>query len=216
MNQRLIARPIERWLHRSAPEQATTLALIYQGMSESPVAAWSREQFDAALVGEFAADLVNAAEDHAQGIGRECRYALKWLDENGATVISMSWRAGEGLNMNLDGSVESQLAQLQRHTESMAKQSAQGMNTLLEHYQEALGAAQTRIRSLEEVRDAFELERLARITEDGGTVKAPDDSQLDRLIKVIEGLDRAAGSIAKVKGLAAPAELKPPVKVEPS
>jgi hypothetical protein len=198
---RLIARPLERWLQRDAPSQAVTLALVYCGMSESAVAAWSRADFDKRLVGELALDLVNAAEDHAQGIGRECRYSLKWLDDEGSTVIAMTWRAGEGLNLNLDGTVESQLAQLQRHNEVQAKQTAQAIGALLDHYQDALGAAQLRIRALEEVRDAFELERLARVTAEP-VPALPEESQIDRLVKVIDGMDKAATSIAKVKGLA--------------
>jgi hypothetical protein len=214
---RIISKPIERWLQREAPEQCATLALVYAGMTESNVAAWTRKQFDAAPVGDFALDLVNAAEDHAQGIGRECRYSLKWLDADGNTVIAMTWRAGEGLNLNLDGTVESQLAQLQRHTESMAKQSAQGMSTLLEHYQEALQAAQLRIKSLEEVRDAFELERLAKVAE-AGAPTATEESQIDKLIKTIDGLDRVTTSLQKAKliGAGKGDPVKPPAKVEPA
>ena len=193
---RIIARPIERWLQREAPKQCVTLALVYAGMTESNVAAWTRDKFDAAPLAEFADDLVHAAEDHAQGIGRECRYSLKWLDEDGTTIIAMTWRAGEGLNMNLDGTHESQLAQLQRHNEALAKLSAQGMSTLLEHYQEALAAQQARIRSLEEVRDAFELERLAKVAE-AGTPAATEENQLDKLAKTIEGFERVTGALQK-------------------
>jgi hypothetical protein len=138
---------------------------------------------------------VNAAEDHAQGIGRECRYSLKWLDSDGSTVLAMSWRAGDGLNLNLDGTIESQLAQLQRHLEVMAKQSAQGTNTLLEHYQEALSAAQLRIKSLEEVRDAFELQRLEQIAET--PITPTEDNQLDKLAKTLEGLERISTTLSK-------------------
>ena len=193
---RLISKPIERWLQRVPPSQCCTLALVYAGMTESAVAAWTRAQFDVALVGEFALDLVNAAEDHAQGIGRECRYSLKWLDADGATVIAMTWRAGEGLNVNLDGTVESQLAQLQRHNEAMAKLSAQGTSTLLEHYQEALSAAQARIRDLEQVRDAYEQERLQKAAE-AGTVAPPEDSQIDKVVRMIDGLDRVTTSLKR-------------------
>lgn len=214
MNNRMLARPIERWLQRAAPEQAVTLALVYAGMTETAVAAWTRAQFDAAMLGEFALDLVNAAEDHAQGIGRECRYSLKWLDADGATVIAMTWRAGEGLNLNLDGTVESQLAQLQRHTESMAKQSAQGMSTLLEHYQEALQAAQCRIKALEEVRDAFELERLAKAAEAGNDAQS-EESQMDKLAKTISGMGKVTDALKEAK-LIGPGPIKPPAKVEPS
>jgi hypothetical protein len=181
-------------------------------MTETNVCAWTRAQFDAAMIGEFATDLVQAAEDHAQGIGRECRYALRWLDDEGATIVAMVWRAGEGLNMNLDGTVESQLAQLQRHTEAMAKLSAQGVSTLLEHYQEALSAQQARIRSLEEVRDAFELERLARAAE-VGTPTVTEESQLDKLIKTIDGFDRVTTSLGKANMLGVGP--KPLAKVSP-
>ena len=192
---KLITKPIERWLQREAPEQCATLALVYAGMTESNVAAWTRAQFDSFPVGDFALDIVNAAEDDAQGIGRECRYSLKWLDSDGSTVLAMSWRAGDGLNLNLDGTIESQLAQLQRHLEVMAKQSAQGVNTLLEHYQEALSAAQLRIKSLEEVRDAFELQRLEQIAET--PITPTEDNQLDKLAKTLEGLERISTTLAK-------------------
>lgn len=214
MNSRILSRPIERWLSRTAPEQAVTLALVYAGMTETAVAAWSRPQFDQALLGEFALDLVNCAEDHAQGIGRECRYSLKWLDCDSATVIAMTWRAGEGLNLNLDGTTESQLAQLQRHTESMAKQSAQGMSTLLEHYQEALSAAQLRIRALEEVRDAFELQRLAQVAE-AGTEPQTEDS-MDKLARTIASMAKITDSLKDAKLIGPGAAMKPPAKVEPS
>ena len=207
---KLITKPIERWLQREAPEQCATLALVYAGMTESNVAAWTRAQFDSFPVGDFALDIVNAAEDHAQGIGRECRYSIKWLDSDGSTVLAMSWRAGDGLNLNLDGTIESQLAQLQRHLEVMAKQSAQGTNTLLEHYQEALSAAQLRIKSLEEVRDAFELQRLEQIAET--PITPTEDNQLDKLAKTLEGLERISTTLAKKNLLGAgdaKAEKKP-------
>jgi len=210
---KLITKPIERWLQREAPEQCATLALVYAGMTESNVAAWTRAQFDSFPVGDFALDIVNAAEDHAQGIGRECRYSLKWLDSDGSTVLAMSWRAGDGLNLNLDGTIESQLAQLQRHLEVMAKQSAQGVNTLLEHYQEALSAAQLRIKSLEEVRDAFELQRLEQLAETP-TAAVPEESQLDKLAKTIEGLDRISTTLKK-KGMLGSGDAKPETVKKP-
>jgi hypothetical protein len=211
---RLIARPIERWLQRAAPDQAVTLALVYAGMSETPVAAWSRAQFDAALIGELAVDLVNCAEDHAQGIGRECRYSLKWLDEEGAVVVAMTWRAGEGLNLNLDGTVESQLAQLQRHNEVQAKQGAQAIGALLDHYQEALSAAQLRIRALEEVRDAFELQRLAQVAEAGTEPQTED--QMDKLARTIASMAKITDAMTAAKLIGPGAAMKPPAKVEPS
>jgi hypothetical protein len=195
---RAIQKPIERWLNREPPEQCVTLALVCAGMTESNVAAWTREQFDKVLVGDFASDLVSAAEDHAQGIGRESRYFLRWLNDEGATVLSYMWRAGEGLNLNMDGSAESQIAQLQRHVEAMARVTTSGMNTLLEHYQEALQAQSARIASLEQVRDAFELERLQKAVEAEGVEKPAEVTQLDKLVKTIEGIDRISTAIAKV------------------
>jgi hypothetical protein len=197
---RAIQKPIERWLQREPPEQAVTLALVCGGLSDSNVAAWTRKQFDSILVGDFAAACVEAAEDHAQGIGRESRYFLRWLNAEGLTVVTYMWRAGEGLNLNLDGTAESQLAQLQRHNESLAKLTAQGMSTLLEHYQEALQAQAARIVALEQVRDAFELERLekaAAIDADGKST-TPEESQIEKLAKTIEGFERVSNAIVKV------------------
>lgn len=194
---RAIAKPIERWLHREPPEQCVTLALVCGGISDSVVSAWTRAQFDAVGVGDFAAALVEAAEDHAQGIGRESRYFVKWLNAEGATVISYMWRAGEGLNLNLDGSVESQLAQLQRHNEANAKHTHQAIGALLEHYQIALSDAQRRIKDLEQVRDAYELEKLTK----AANVDAPppsEESQIEKLAKAIEGFERVSTAIEKV------------------
>ena len=194
---RAIAQPIERWLHREAPDGCVTLALVCGGISDSVVSAWTRAQFDSAQVGDFAASLVEAAEDHAQGIGRESRYFVKWLNAEGATVVSYMWRAGEGLNLNLDGSVESQLAQLQRHSEANAKHTHQAIGSLLEHYQIALADAQRRIKDLEQVRDAYELERLEKVA-NAGTPPAAEESQIEKLAKAIEGFERVSGAIEKV------------------
>lgn len=192
-----IQKPIERWLQREAPEQCVTLALVCAGMTDAVVSAWPRAQFDKFLIGDFAASLVEAAEDHAQGLGRESRYFLRWLNDEGATVLSYMWRAGDGLSLNLDGSAESQIAQLQRHTEAMARLSAAGMNTLLEHYQEALQAQAIRIKELEQVRDAFELEKLQKAA-NADTPQVTEESQIDKLAKTIEGFDRISTAIAKV------------------
>lgn len=194
---RAIQKPIERWLQREAPEQCVTLALVCGGMSDVVVTAWTRVQFDKFLIGDFAAQLVEAAEDHAQGIGRESRYFVKWLNAEGLTVVSYMWRAGEGLNLNLDGSAESQIAQMQRHMESNARLTAQGMSTLLEHYQEALAQQATRIKELEQVRDAFELERLEKAAS-AGTPTTPEETQIEKLAKTIEGFDRISNAIVKV------------------
>jgi len=193
---RAIQKPIERWLQRESPEQCVTLALVCAGMAESNVAAWSRQQFDGFLIGDFAAELVASAEDHATGLGRESRYFLRWLDDQGATVLSFMWRAGEGLNLNLDGSAESQIAQLQRHVEAMSRLNATGTSMLLEHYQEALAAQAARIVSLEQVRDAYELERLQKVAELGEPA-IPQESQMDRLAKTIEGFERVSSALAK-------------------
>jgi hypothetical protein len=192
----MIQKPIERWLHREAPSHAVTLHLVYGGMSESDIASWTREKFDAELLGDFAASIVDAAEDHAQGAGRSGRYFLKWRDADGQTVIAMMWRAGEGLDMNLDGTVESQLAQLQRHLEANAKMHSQGMATLLDHYERALSDSQKRIASLEQVRDAYEQEKLIQVAE-AGTPPKPEENQLDKLIKTIDGMERVSGSLKK-------------------
>jgi len=191
-------RPLERWLGNDAGPQSVTLALVAGGMTDSVVAHWPREIAEAKPRGDFAMDLLNQAEDHAQGVGREGRYFLKWLNAEGAVVVSMMWRAGEGLNMNLDGSVESQLAQLQRHKEAEAKINHQALMTLLEHYQEALAASQLRIRSLEEVRDAYELERLQKIAS-ADTPAVPEETQLDKLAKTIEGFERVGNALGKAK-----------------
>lgn len=174
-----------------------TLALVCGGMSDTNVSAWTRKQFDSMLVGDFASALVEAAEDHAQGIGRESRYFLRWLNAEGLTVVSYMWRAGEGLNMNLDGSAESQLAQLQRHNEAMAKLNAQAVSTLLEHYQEAMAAQAARIKDLEQVRDAYELEKLQKAA-NADTPPAPEESQIEKLAKTIEGFERVSNAIVKV------------------
>lgn len=192
-----IQKPIERWLQREPPEQCVTLALVCAGMTDAVVSAWPRAQFDKFLIGDFASSLVEAAEDHAQGLGRESRYFLKWLNDEGVTVLSYMWRAGDGLNLNLDGSAESQIAQLQRHTEAMAKLSASGINTLLEHYQEALQAQAIRIKELEQVRDAYELEKLQKAA-NADAPQVTEESQIDKLAKTIEGFDRISTAIAKV------------------
>jgi hypothetical protein len=166
-------------------------------MSDVVVTAWTRAQFDKFLIGDFAAQLVEAAEDHAQGIGRESRYFVKWLNAEGLTVVSYMWRAGEGLNLNLDGSAESQIAQMQRHMEANARLSSQGISTLLEHYQEALAQQSARIKDLEQVRDAYELEKLQKVA-NADTPPQPEESQIEKLAKTIEGFDRISNAIVKV------------------
>ena len=202
-NANVMLKPIIRWLQREPPPQCATLALICGGMNESNVQAWSRAEWEKLLVGDLAADALSMSEDHAQGIGRECRYFLRWLNEAGETVISTQWRAGEGLNLNLDGSVESQIAQLQRHVEAMAKLSSQGMSSLLDAYQEVLGAQAERIRSLEQVRDAFETERLIQVT----AAKAEgEETSLSKLATSITDMGKVADALKAAKML--PADTK--------
>lgn len=192
-----VQKPIERWLSREAPEQCVTLALVCGGMTDSNVAAWSRKQFDSMLLGDFAAHLVEAAEDHAQGVGRECRYFLRWLNAEGLTVTSYMWRAGEGLNLNLDGTAESQIAQMQRHMEANARNTTQAISTLLEHYQEALAQQAARIKDLEQVRDAYELEKLQKAA-NADQPPPSEETQIEKLAKTIEGFERVSTAIEKV------------------
>ena len=193
-----MAQPIMRWLQREPPVQCVTLALVCGGMSEAVVQAWTRKQYEVALVGDLSSDVLAMSEDHAAGVGRESRYFLRWLNDEGEVVVSTQWRAGEGLNLNLDGSVESQIAQLQRHTEAMAKLSSQGMSSLLDAYQEVLQAQADRIRKLEEVRDAFENERLIAVT----TAKPEnEESSLGKLAKSIEDMGKVSEALSKAKML---------------
>lgn len=162
-------KPIKRWLQREPPPQCVMLALVCAGMSESVVQAWPRAEWEAALVDDLATDILATSDDHATGIGRECRYLLKWLNDEGATVISTTWRAGEGLNLNLDGSVESQLSQLQRHLEAKEKLQTQAHASLLDAYQELLSRQSERIAHLEAIRDAYEGEKLLAASTSNGS-----------------------------------------------
>lgn len=149
-------RPLERWLTRAAPEGAHALVLSVAGLADTIVQRWALEEHQGTPARVLAAEMLDVTEGHAESVGRECRYTLRWVTEDERHIIAMAWRSGDGMERTLDGSAESQIAQSQRHLEAMMKLHAQGIAQNNALTAELLESQAARIRDLEAVRDVHE------------------------------------------------------------
>jgi len=175
-------KPLERWLTKAPPEGAVELCLSVAGLQDTRVQSWTRAEYDGTPARALAQEILAASDGHAESVGRECRYSLRWYTESGGVLIAMQWRAGDGMERALDGSADSQIAQLQRHLEAMAKLSASAMQQNLQLMQELCESQAQRIRDLENLRDAYEGERTAKALEGGNGTTSKLEEVLTTLV----------------------------------
>jgi hypothetical protein len=152
-------KPLKRWLNKAPPESAHHLTLSVAGLADTQVQTWSRHEYENTPPDVLAKEMLEASDGHAESVGRECRYTIRWLTEEEQVVIAMQWRAGDGMERTLDGSADSQIAQLQRHLEAMAKLNHAAVAQNLEVSGQLIESQARRIRELETLRDTYEAQR---------------------------------------------------------
>lgn len=177
-------KPLKRWINKAPPESAHHLVLSVAGLADTEIQQWSRHEYDNTPAEMLAREILDASNGHAESVGRECRYTIRWLTEDGKIIIAQQWRAGDGMERTLDGSADSQIAQLQRHLEAMAKLNHAAVAQNLTAAGELIEMQARRIRELETLRDAYEAQRTADALEGNG--QRPTESKLEEtLLKLL-------------------------------
>lgn len=125
---------------------------------------------------QVANSTVSACERWANAEGREVRFRAAW-QQGDRVLATHQWRAGQGDPRALDGTVESFLAQQQRHTENKEQLYTEAFTLLQDGWKTLLGAQNRRIEGLE--KDNGELRDRLRKVDDVGTEIALEQARAD-------------------------------------
>jgi len=155
---------ITRWLSR-VPQGAHTLALVALSLTETTVATWPAQEVHD-TPGRVIADAAwTAADDYANGSARLTRFVLRWYAEDGRMLVAFGFTAGDDSAQPFDGSAESQIANMQKHLETVLKLQQAGHTMTMQSSYEIIQLQQQRIHELEAVRDAYEAQRTTKLLE---------------------------------------------------
>jgi len=111
---------------------------------------------------------ISACDRWAHSEGRECRFRASW-QQGDRPLATHQWKAGSGDPQALNGTVESFLAQVQRHLENREQLTHDNQSTQLEGWKTLATAQNRRIEALE--KDNAELrERLRRVDDVGSEI----------------------------------------------
>jgi hypothetical protein len=97
---------------------------------------------------ELANETSEAARKWAESEGKELRFRCTWQASE-RVLASHQWRAGEGDPTSLDGTVDSFLAQQQRHLETVMRMRQEDASMIQEGWSKLLQSSQRRIDALE-------------------------------------------------------------------
>lgn len=120
---------LTKYLSRRRPSGATELQILRgtELLARYPVA-----DLDARTIPEVSVEIIESTATDADNVGVSQRYSAQWASEEGRVLQAPhSWREGVGVIVPLDGSVTSQIAQMQRHVEAMARTTNEYTSKLL-------------------------------------------------------------------------------------
>lgn len=196
---------IARWLQLNGhPEGATELTLECGASADERelVARWPKDSVSR----ELAYAINDLIQDQADDAGSTVSAMLAWVRADGSAYLSKGFRAvckAENLEMvrPLDSSVQSQIAQLQRHNEAYAAQLAQITTRQDERWERVLGIYERTIENLVAQRDgaiseaeaarlerdqAVELAETAAAAAEKANERAAEAAESDHLSQVID------------------------------
>ena len=110
---------LTKYLSRRRPSGAAELQIL---RGSEVIARYPVADLDARPIADVSAEVIESTATDADSVGVSQRYSAQWSTDEGRILQApFSWREGVGVIVPLDGSVTSQIAQMQRHTEAMAR-----------------------------------------------------------------------------------------------
>ena len=179
---------IARFL-KEIPSDAQQLLVVASGHVETVLLELSADDVVGRSAHELAVQIWESSRDYAESMDRECRFAARWLARE-RPVAQIVWRAGEGdLDVQLDGTLDSLLAQNQRHLETTHQMMYDLVQNQAGAWNKITAGLLGRIQQLEEERsrENRELER-AKSAAKAALEAGSEGERQERLLKLAESV----------------------------
>lgn len=187
---------LDLWIHKVVPGGRSLTLVHEQALGQGlTVASWTREDVDdakeRALVPSIAAQLLEAAQDHADSVQEACRFVIQWVNDAGRPLRSLVHRVqperraelGEGAAFADAVSPNAIIGQLLSHVSGQQKVINGSIGVVLSAYERAMHMQQAMMKAQAELLQAHMLEGPTR------SRRSESSEELDRMkIRAFEKL----------------------------